>query len=199
MAPAKVSDFLGLYLMDLWQEFKVLLIGLVPIIVALLVLWRGQVNERYKRKEAVADALAIVTREQADKRESEKKALDDALRVVAIEQAKKKEKEEIDAAATLRTWYNNWHDELRKEVHDWRQQVQKLTNELDLLRRDRRDADKEMTEQRVRHDQEIGELRQQVAAKEKELATSRQRITELEQQVNELKRVNIQENRGNGS
>lgn len=146
----------------MWESLKELLPVLGTVLLGLLT-WMGTLQARLAREKRT-------------------RLLKENNLALALE---KKEEEQLQL---LRTWYDGWHKELRKEVHDWRDVAGELTfknarldGELEILRRDRRDVDIQMAE-----------LQRQLQAKD-------ERIVELEQQVEQLKRVNLQENRGNGS
>ncbi|MBA3242680.1 MAG: hypothetical protein H0T60_15750 [Acidobacteria bacterium] len=167
MAQATASNSLGFRFM--WESLKELLPVLGTVLVGLLT-WLGTLQARLAREKRI------------------RLIKEDKL-------AKELEAKEEEQLALLRSWYDGWHKELRKEVHDWRDVAGELTlknarldGELEILRRDRRDVDIQMAA-----------MQRQLQEKEDELLVSQKRIGELETQVQELKRVNVQENRGNGS
>jgi gas vesicle protein len=173
MTTLVLSRFHGRSMIEIWREINPIVGAILGAIVpSLVTVWLMLRKERTTReKEAKKTAEALIEQENKRKRDLE---LQDQKR------QREKEAEEEAAAAILKTWYDKWHQELRDEVHHWRDENQKLVGQVEVLRRDRRDMDAKLIE-----------MERELNQKELDLKSSRARIAELEKQVEQLQRQNL--------
>jgi chromosome segregation ATPase len=198
----------------MFSSWKEILVVVVPIL-AVIVTWAGnwllelRKDVRAARREQ-ADTKRRLEQEAADKAEADRQLYEEWFRdwTKQLQDQAREQQRRLDEHA------KEQHLALRREVHEWRNNAQQLTGELEMLRRNARDADRDLAEMKTRlaakekeyarvlsdleaKGSEIKVLREQLADAQEAVERGRQRIQELESQMAALQGASDLERGGN--